>query len=133
MSTCGKTALTVTGGTADFINARMRLPYTFTPVIESDLPLLEAWLHAPELVAWWGDPVEQAQLLRTDIDEPRMRMEQRSVIRRILHPCPVSVRRQETRQSFSHRTLTRKHLPTESLRASFPVNRISAIFTSLAM
>ena len=50
-------------------------PYTFAPVTASDLPLLEAWLHAPELVAWWGDPLEQAQLLRTDIDEPRMRME----------------------------------------------------------
>jgi aminoglycoside 6'-N-acetyltransferase len=51
------------------------LPYTFTPVTQSDLPLLEAWLHTPELVAWWGDPLEQAQLLRTDINEPRMRME----------------------------------------------------------
>jgi aminoglycoside 6'-N-acetyltransferase len=51
------------------------MPYTFKPVTQSHLPLLEAWLHAPELVAWWGDPVEQAQLLRTDIDEPRMRTE----------------------------------------------------------
>jgi aminoglycoside 6'-N-acetyltransferase len=32
-------------------------------------------LKAPEIVAWWGDPVEQAQLLRTDIDDPRMQME----------------------------------------------------------
>jgi aminoglycoside 6'-N-acetyltransferase len=53
----------------------MDLPYTFTAVTASDLPLLESWLHAPELVAWWGDPVAQAQLLRTDIDEPRMRMQ----------------------------------------------------------
>jgi aminoglycoside 6'-N-acetyltransferase len=50
-------------------------PYTFKPVTKSDLPQLEVWLQAPEIVTWWGDPVEQAELLRTDIDEPRMQME----------------------------------------------------------
>ena len=49
--------------------------YTFKPAANSDLPLLENWLQAPEVVAWWGDPLEQAELLRADIDEPRMRME----------------------------------------------------------
>jgi aminoglycoside 6'-N-acetyltransferase len=27
------------------------------------------------VIAWWGDPVAQAELLRTDLDEPLMRME----------------------------------------------------------
>jgi aminoglycoside 6'-N-acetyltransferase len=49
--------------------------YTFRPAAKSDLPLLEDWLQAPEVVAWWGDPLEQAELLRADLDEPRMQME----------------------------------------------------------
>jgi aminoglycoside 6'-N-acetyltransferase len=28
----------------------------------------------PEVVRWWGDPEEQAALLRTDLDEPQMVM-----------------------------------------------------------
>jgi aminoglycoside 6'-N-acetyltransferase len=51
------------------------LPYTFRAVAKSDLPRLEDWLNAPEIVAWWGEPLEQAQLLRTDIHDPRMHME----------------------------------------------------------
>jgi aminoglycoside 6'-N-acetyltransferase len=50
-------------------------PYTFRPVSETDLPQLEKWLQAPETVTWWGDPTEQAELLRSDIDDPRMQME----------------------------------------------------------
>jgi aminoglycoside 6'-N-acetyltransferase len=50
-------------------------PYTFRPVTASDLPQLEAWLKAPEVIAWWGDPLEQAELMRTDLEEPRMQME----------------------------------------------------------
>ena len=53
----------------------MSPPYTFQPVTQSDLPQLEVWLQGPEIVAWWGDPVEQAELLRSDIVEPRMQME----------------------------------------------------------
>ena len=53
----------------------MSPPYTFQPVTQSDLPQLEIWLQAPEVAIWWGDPVEQAELLRSDIDEPRMQME----------------------------------------------------------
>ena len=49
--------------------------YTFQPVTQSDLPRLQVWLQGPEIVRWWGDPVEQAELLRSDIDEPRMKME----------------------------------------------------------
>jgi aminoglycoside 6'-N-acetyltransferase len=53
----------------------MSPPYTFQPVTQSDLPRLQVWLQGPEIVRWWGDPVEQAELLRSDIDEPRMQME----------------------------------------------------------
>ena len=53
----------------------MSPPYTFQPVTQGDLPQLEVWLQGPEVVTWWGDPVEQAELLRSDIDEPRMQME----------------------------------------------------------
>lgn len=53
----------------------MNSPYAFRPVIESDLPQLEAWLQAPETVTWWGKPGEQAELLRADLDEPLMQME----------------------------------------------------------
>jgi aminoglycoside 6'-N-acetyltransferase len=50
-------------------------PYTFSPVTRSDLPLLEGWLKTPEVIAWWGDPGQQAALLRADINEPLMHME----------------------------------------------------------
>jgi hypothetical protein len=40
---------------------------------------LNEWLRTPEVVRWWGDPEEQAALLRADLlqadlDEPRMAM-----------------------------------------------------------
>jgi aminoglycoside 6'-N-acetyltransferase len=53
----------------------MSTPYTFQPVTQSDLPQLEVWLQAPEIDIWWGNSVEQAELLRSDIDEPCMQME----------------------------------------------------------
>jgi aminoglycoside 6'-N-acetyltransferase len=49
--------------------------YTFRPVARSDLSKLEVWLQAPDIIAWWGNPIEQAELLRADLDEPRMQME----------------------------------------------------------
>jgi aminoglycoside 6'-N-acetyltransferase len=51
-----------------------RLAYTFRPASREDLPLLRGWLRAPEVVRWWGDPVEQEKLLREDFDEPAMVM-----------------------------------------------------------
>src|SRR5258708_7151654 len=48
--------------------------YTFRPATRQDLPLLQRWLRAPEVVPWWGDPEEQAALLRDDLDEPSMVM-----------------------------------------------------------
>jgi len=48
--------------------------YTFAPVTAEDLPLLERWLQSPDVVRWWGDPAEQAALLREDLDNPGMTM-----------------------------------------------------------
>jgi len=50
------------------------MSYTFRPAALRDLPLLERWLRTPEVVRWWGDPQEQAALLREDLGEPRMVM-----------------------------------------------------------
>jgi aminoglycoside 6'-N-acetyltransferase len=48
--------------------------YAFRPATWHDLPLLQHWLCTPEVVQWWGDPQEQAALLRGDLDEPAMVM-----------------------------------------------------------
>jgi aminoglycoside 6'-N-acetyltransferase len=48
--------------------------YTFRPAGVHDLPLLERWLRTAEVVRWWGDPQEQAALLRADLGDPRMVM-----------------------------------------------------------
>ena len=37
--------------------------------------MLSVWLRTPEVARWWGDPDEQAALLRADLSEPRMVME----------------------------------------------------------
>lgn len=52
----------------------MSRDYTFRPAGVRDLPLLERWLRTPEVVRWWGDPQEQAALLREDLNDPRMVM-----------------------------------------------------------
>lgn len=49
--------------------------YTFRPVAKEDLSLLEVWLRTPEVIRWWGQPEEQATLLREDLDEPAMVMQ----------------------------------------------------------
>jgi aminoglycoside 6'-N-acetyltransferase len=48
--------------------------YSFRPATVADLPMLRRWLRTPEVVRWWGDPVEQAALLEADLDEPLMVM-----------------------------------------------------------
>lgn len=50
------------------------MTYSFRPAQHSDLPMLRRWLHAPEVVRWWGDPDEQAALLEGDLSEPLMVM-----------------------------------------------------------
>jgi aminoglycoside 6'-N-acetyltransferase len=48
--------------------------YSFRSARRADLPMLQRWLHAPEVVRWWGDPDEQAALLEGDLSEPLMVM-----------------------------------------------------------
>jgi aminoglycoside 6'-N-acetyltransferase len=38
----------------------------------TDLPLLQRWLAAPHVVAWWGDPHQQFAIVAQDLDEPAM-------------------------------------------------------------
>jgi aminoglycoside 6'-N-acetyltransferase len=48
--------------------------YSFRPATTDDLARLRRWLHAPEVKRWWGNPSEQFELLRADLNEPRMTM-----------------------------------------------------------
>jgi aminoglycoside 6'-N-acetyltransferase len=48
--------------------------YSFRAAIREDLPMLRRWLRTSEIVRWWGNPEEEAALLESDLDEPRMRM-----------------------------------------------------------
>jgi aminoglycoside 6'-N-acetyltransferase len=52
----------------------MSQDYGFRSPTASDLPRLCRWLRTPEVARWWGDPEEQFELLRADLDEPRMTM-----------------------------------------------------------
>jgi aminoglycoside 6'-N-acetyltransferase len=36
--------------------------------------MLERWLSTPEVVRWWGEPLEQAALLEEDLANPLMAM-----------------------------------------------------------
>lgn len=51
-----------------------RSAYAFRRAGRQDLLLLRSWLCTPDVVRWWGDPAEQAALLREDLDEPHMVM-----------------------------------------------------------
>ena len=51
-----------------------RSAYSFRPATTKDLPRLRRWLNAPEVRRWWGDPTEQFELLRADLNEPLMTM-----------------------------------------------------------
>jgi aminoglycoside 6'-N-acetyltransferase len=48
--------------------------YSFRPAAAGDLPRLRRWLYAPEVKRWWGNPSEQFELLRADLNDPRMTM-----------------------------------------------------------
>ena len=51
-----------------------RSAYSFRPATANDLPRLHRWLNAPEVRRWWGNPSEEFELLRGDLNEPRMMM-----------------------------------------------------------
>jgi aminoglycoside 6'-N-acetyltransferase len=46
--------------------------YAFRPMTPTDLPLTKRWLALPHVMEWWGDPAEQHELVRGDLDEPAM-------------------------------------------------------------
>jgi aminoglycoside 6'-N-acetyltransferase len=48
--------------------------YSFRPATVKDLSRLRRWLDAPEVRRWWGDPREQFELLKADLNEPLMAM-----------------------------------------------------------
>jgi aminoglycoside 6'-N-acetyltransferase len=50
----------------------MGADYLFHPMAEADLPRIRAWLAAPHVAEWWGDPEEQYALLRDDLAHPDM-------------------------------------------------------------
>jgi aminoglycoside 6'-N-acetyltransferase len=39
------------------IRTVMQVPISFRPLDRSDFPLLQKWLSAPHVAAWWGDPL----------------------------------------------------------------------------
>ena len=51
-----------------------RSAYSFRRATTKDLPRLRRWLNAPEVRRWWGNPSEEFELLRGDLNEPRMMM-----------------------------------------------------------
>jgi len=48
--------------------------YSFRPATAGDLPMLRAWLSAPEVARWWGDPQREAATLEEDLTEAAMTM-----------------------------------------------------------
>jgi len=50
----------------------VRSSYTFHPLSAADLPRVRQWLAAPHVAEWWGDPDEQFELVRGDLNHPSM-------------------------------------------------------------
>ena len=46
--------------------------YQFRRMTAADLPLVRGWLAMPEVVKWWGDPDEQFELVREDLESLAM-------------------------------------------------------------
>jgi aminoglycoside 6'-N-acetyltransferase len=51
-----------------------RPAYSFRSATQRDLKRLRRWLNGPEVRRWWGQPSEEFELLRGDLQEPLMRM-----------------------------------------------------------
>jgi aminoglycoside 6'-N-acetyltransferase len=49
-----------------------RAAYEFRAMTSADLPMARGWLMQPHVREWWGDPPEQFELVREDLDEPAM-------------------------------------------------------------
>ena len=50
------------------------MSYAFRPFTSADLPLARRWLQTPACRQWWGDPDEEWEGLRGDLDDERMVM-----------------------------------------------------------
>jgi aminoglycoside 6'-N-acetyltransferase len=50
------------------------MPYGFRTPTLADMPMLRGWLNTPEVVRWWGDPIEQEALLWEDLGNALMTM-----------------------------------------------------------
>jgi len=50
----------------------VRSSYTFHPLSAADLPRVRQWLAAPHVAEWWGDPDEQFESVRGDLNHPSM-------------------------------------------------------------
>lgn len=48
--------------------------YQFTRVTMTHYSTIKLWLTTPAVQKWWGDPIEQADILREDIKDSRMAM-----------------------------------------------------------
>lgn len=48
------------------------MTYGFRRLAQADLPLVWRWLDQPHVIAWWGDPDEQFDLVSEDISDPRI-------------------------------------------------------------
>ncbi len=46
--------------------------YSFRRATPNDLPMIGRWLHVPEVIRWWGDPVEQFELISEDVELAEM-------------------------------------------------------------
>jgi aminoglycoside 6'-N-acetyltransferase len=46
--------------------------YLFHPMAVDHLPMVRRWLGTPEVVRWWGDPDQQFEVVRGDLDHPDM-------------------------------------------------------------
>lgn len=49
-----------------------RSDYQFRRFSTADLAMVRQWLAMPHVVAWWGDPDEQFELVSSDLEEPAM-------------------------------------------------------------
>lgn len=42
--------------------------YSFRRATPSDLSMIRRWLYLPDVTRWWGDPVEQIEIITEDIE-----------------------------------------------------------------
>jgi hypothetical protein len=56
------------------MNQTLLSPYSFRAASANDLPRLRRWLRTAEVSRWWGDPNEELEFLRADLNDPRMTM-----------------------------------------------------------